>query len=128
MNWQKAIPNTIIVNGDKPFIDVRKKLVYGTPWCGKERFNNNISAPLTAIIELQRGSSNTIRQICFKEILHTIIRETFIPSERKLALKVYESIQMLSNTPCYQLTCNMEEESALVAYQALSEVYYDTSK
>ena len=43
-NWMKVIPVTVVVNGDKPLIDAHAKLVYGTPWCGKESYNTNMSA------------------------------------------------------------------------------------
>ena len=56
--WLKKIPGSFIVNGDKPYIDVKKKLVYGSPWCGKEGMNTNTSIPLCGIISLERGEMN----------------------------------------------------------------------
>ncbi len=31
MNWLRAVLEAYIVNGDKPFVDVNNKLVYGSP-------------------------------------------------------------------------------------------------
>ena len=123
MNWRKMIPETIIVNGDKPLVNVKKRLVYGTPWCGKEKMNTNTAVPLAGIVFLVRGENNSIEPICFKEMLPTYLQQTYIPDDQALARKAYTLIGQLKDIPCYQLTCNMDKESALVAYRGLYENY-----
>lgn len=122
LNWLKVIPNTIVVNGDKPLIDVEKKLVYGTPWCGKEGMNTNTSVPLAGIIYLERGDDNRITPISFKEMLPTYLQQVYVPHSQVLALKAYELIGRLKDIPCYRLSCNMQEDSARVAYRGLCEL------
>ena len=118
-NWLECIQNTIVVNGDKPLIDVSKKLVYGTPWCGKEGMNTNTAVPLAGIIELKRGKNNTIRAVPFRNMLPVLLRQIHIPNFGSSDFSVYHLINCLKDVPCYQLTCNMDRESAIVAYNGL---------
>ncbi len=119
LNWKKLFPETIIINGDKPLINTETKLVYGTPWCGKEGFNTNTSSPLAGIIALQRGEENFIKPITFHEMLPTLLQQTYIPKQTELALKAYSLIGKFKDIPCYKLTCNMDEKSARIAYAGI---------
>ena len=119
LNWLKCIPGAYIVNGDKPFVNVETKLVFGTPWSGKENINKNTAVPLTGLVYLQRGVHNTIYPISFKNMIPLIIQETFIPVETELSLRAYSLINKLVDIPCYQLICNTNEDSALIAYSTL---------
>ena len=94
-------------------------MVYGSPWCGKEGLNANTAAPLAGIITLERGEINTITSISFKEMLPVLMQQTYVPKERNIALEVYQLIGQLKEIPCYRLRCNMEPESAVVAYKRL---------
>ena len=118
-NWIERIPDTIVVNGDKPLIDVDSKLVYGTPWCGKEGMNTNIAVPLAGIISLERGDSNHIHSITFKEIMPTLIKQCYIPNSKELSIKALKLIGELNSIPYYKLYCNMDKESAEVAYNGV---------
>lgn len=119
MNWCKKIPGTVVVNDDKPLIDVGRAMVYGTPWCGKEGMNINMSAPLSGIISLERGEKNNIIWIGFKEILPQYLRQIYIPKDQELAIQAYELVGKLKDIPSYKLTCNRDEESAMIAYKGL---------
>lgn len=62
--WTKQIPDSYIVNGDKPLVHLGEKVtVYGTPWCGKEGFNRNTSVPLRALCFLKRSENNALYRI-----------------------------------------------------------------
>ena len=119
LNWINMVPNTIVVNGDKPLVNVDKKLVYGSPWCGKEGMNKNVAIPLAGIISLKRGESNSIRRIDYRTIFPELLQQCYIPQDGKEAIKAYRHIGSLASIPCYQLYCNMDKESALVAYEGL---------
>ena len=119
MNWLKMIPDVTVINGDKPFINVNDLLVYGTPWCGKEGFNTNKASHLAGIIELRRGEINRINKITYKEMLPVLLTQTFIPSNSNLAVTAYNLSEKMVKVPCYRLYCNMNEDSALVAYNGL---------
>ena len=119
LNWLDMIPGTTVINGDKPFINANTKAVYGSPWCGKESMNANMSAPLAGIVMLERGSQNSICGITFQEILPVLIQQTYIPSNH--TIRGYQLLNRLSDVPCYKLICNMDRESAVVAYEGLCE-------
>lgn len=119
LNWKKCFPDTVIINGDKPFINSKTKHVYGTPWCGKEGFNTNTSALLMGIIALEQGKKNTISPITFHEMLPILLQQTYIPKDKEIALKAYKLLGDFKYTPCYKLVCNMDEEAALVAYAGI---------
>lgn len=118
-NWIKAIPGTIVVNGDKPLIDVEKKLVYGTPWRGKEEMGINTVVPLGGLIWLERGKTNEIAPISFREMLPCLLQQVYIPITDKERISAYQHIGELKGIPCYKLKCNMDEEAALVAYNGI---------
>ena len=92
----------IYINDDKPLLKVNENsvTVYGTPWNGKERKSNDVSAPLRAILFLSRGETNTYRKIVNKEEIYIkMISQIYLPKEktkRELALKAakmtYEEI------------------------------------
>lgn len=116
-NWLKMIPGTVVINGDKPLIDMHMLDVYGTPWAGKEKYNTNTHAPLAGLVLLERGQNNTITPVSFHEALPGLLAQCHIPDGA--AEKVYPLLGRLKPVPCYRLKCNMEPESALVAYDAL---------
>ena len=122
MNWLRIIPGTIVVNGDKPFVDVDKRIVYGTPWSGKEGLNTNMSVPIGGIVVLERGKKNHISEISFKNLLPNLIQQTYIPNTVS-AVEGYGLLSALKDVPCFKLHCNMEKESAIVAYSGLHRIF-----
>lgn len=118
--WIKMIPGTIVVNGDKPFVDAVNKKTYGSPWCGKENMNTNTCVPLAGLIYLERGSSNDIKQIPFGKMIPYLLQHCYIPADQELAIKAYRLVGQLNKIPCYLLKCNLDDKAALVAYEKLS--------
>ena len=121
MNWKRAYPDTVIVNGDKPLINVYKKIVYGTPWAGKENLNTNTSIPFAGIIILNRGEENEIKPIQFKQSIPYIIQQTYLPPRHELAIKTIRLISDISNVPIFDLKCNMDLNSAVAAHNGIIE-------
>ncbi len=119
-NWVRKIPGAYILNGDKPFIQVEKKLVYGSPWCGKEGVNRNTSARLAGIAALERGTENRIERIAFNRMLPVLFQQTYIPDSPEKAVKAYGLLGGLREVPSYRLVCNMLEESAVIAYNGIN--------
>lgn len=116
-NWLKMIPGTFVVNGDKPLIDMNTLDVYGTPWAGKEKYNTNTHARLAGLILLERGQTNTVERLSFHNALLGLIAQCHVPAGE--AERVYPLLGRMKEIPCFRLRCNMEPESALVAYDAL---------
>lgn len=116
-NWLKMIPGTIVVNGDKPLIDMNTLDVYGTPWAGKEKYNTNTHVPLAGLVLLERGACNEITPVSFHEALPGLLVQCHIPDGAEAS--VLPLLGRLKGVPSFRLKCNMEPESALVAYEAL---------
>ena len=120
--WLENIPDSYVVNGDKPLIRVREGYceACGTPWSGKERMNTNVMVPLRAICLLERGVENSIEEISFLEAYTKLFQQTYLPSEADYVRKTMELIRKLSESVhFYRLACNMEPEAALLAASAM---------
>ena len=113
----------VYINDDKPLIrvDENNVTVYGTPWNGKERRGNNISAPLRAVFFLARGETNTYRKIVNKEEIYVkMISQIYLPKEkakREKALKVAD--QILKNINFYEINVTKDIESAKMTYEEI---------
>lgn len=113
-----------VINGDKPvyrFLD-GKLYAYGTPWCGKERFGNNITAPVKAISFLEQSPDNHIRKLEYGEVVSRIFHQLLMPCEEEAVTCFLAMVdRMISVTDCYLLQCNREREAALLAYGTMAE-------
>ena len=113
----------VYINDDKPLLKVNENsvTVYGTPWNGKERRSNDVSAPLRAILFLSRGETNTYRKIANKEEIYIkMISQIYLPKEkvkRELALKAADAI--LKNINFYEINVTKDIESAKMTYEEI---------
>ena len=113
----------IYINDDKPMLKVEENnvTVYGTPWNGKERISGDVSAPLRAIMFLNRGATNTYRKIVNKEEIYIkMISQIYLPrekSKREKALKVAD--QLLKNVNFYEINVTKDLESAKMTYEEI---------
>ena len=128
--WREMLgERAIMVNDDKPFISINENggvIVHGSPWNGKHRLGENISAPLCAICILERGDVNKIERIPASKALKMLIQQSSRPSNPALMGKYMELIDGISRgVAFYRLECNMDPEAARVAYEAMSGVELD---
>ena len=128
--WREMLgERAIMVNDDKPFISINENggvIVHGSPWNGKHRLGENISAPLRAICILERGDVNKIERIPASKALKMLIQQSSRPSNPALMGKYMELIDGISRgVAFYRLECNMDPEAARVAYEAMSGVELD---
>ena len=111
------------INDDKPMLKVTDEgiTVYSTPWNGKERRGNNISAPLRAVIFLNRGETNTYRKIENKEEIYIkMLSQIYLPKEkskREKALKIADTL--LKNTNFYEINVNQDLDAAKMTYERI---------
>ncbi|MDO4515222.1 MAG: hypothetical protein Q4B72_14470, partial [Lachnospiraceae bacterium] len=123
-NWMKQYPEVQIVNGDKPIlkVDGQKIRAYGTPWCGKEGYQSNQSVPLKAVIILERSVENHIQKMEPRQVLAELLGQTYRPAD---GLGMYRAMELVGDlcerVALYRLGCNMEQESAVVAYEGMQE-------
>ena len=115
-----------IINGDKPiirFID-GKPYVFGTPWCGKEGYNINARAPLTALCFLERGKINRAYRIDPSDAVTKIFPQILLPNEEGTADKLFPLLdQTLLTVPSFRLSCNISDEAVTVAYNTMKGIH-----
>ena len=121
--WRKRFGSEVhVVNGDKPIMRfVGDKLyAYGTPWCGKEGWQNNTSVPLKALCFVERSENNRIRRIGADEAVMLMFHQILTPSDLETVDALFPLLdRTLREVPCYVLGCNISEEAAEVAYNGM---------
>ena len=120
--WKKYYANVTIVNGDKPFIRIKDSGVwaYGTPWAGKEGWQENVAVPLRAICILGRGEDNWIEKMSLIQALPYIMRQIHYTDDPDMAGRILELLdQMMADVPIYWLECDMSREAAECSYKEL---------
>lgn len=123
--WKKRFGESVhIVNGDKPimrFVDGKLR-AYGTPWCGKEGWQNNTSVELAAICFLERSAVNKIRKITPDEAVMLIFKQILTPNDVESVDALFPLLdKTLREIPCYVLGCNISTEAAEVAYNGMNK-------
>ena len=97
--WCQEFKESIIVNGDKPFLSIDESGVtaFGSPWCGKEQWNKNVGVPLQAIFILERvaeGKHSEIREIKMDEAYNELIRQVYIPRD---SVSLIQTLKLLKS-------------------------------
>lgn len=111
-----------MVNDDKPLLQLGADgvTVFGTPWNGKHRLGENISAPLKAICLLERSPQNRIRSATRAEVLPLLLQQTYRPVDPEALSRTLFLVDELSRrVKLFRLGCNMDPEAAQVAYDAM---------
>lgn len=112
--WKRYYPETIIINDDMPAISEMNGTyhAFGTPWSGKTAINENVSAPLKAMVFIERADVCSIEEIKPIDGLLRMLGEV-----RTLPYKAYSDklIENLSNlfksVPSYLLRCNISRDA-----------------
>ena len=135
----ETLPDLTIVNGDKPIVrffdeDFCKEkgldipngtefgvpYAYGTPWCGKENLGCNMRTPLKHICFIERSDKNYVTKIDKSEAVNRIMKQVYMPKDPIALTKTLGLIDRLINScELWIIHCNMEPESAKVAYDAI---------
>ena len=122
--WKQRFKSDVdIVNGDKPIVRVFEDgiKVFGTPFCGKERWHKNRSAYLHSICIIQQALENEIARISSEDAILPLYQQIYLSKENEeVACKQLALFdQLLSLIPVYKLKCNMSIEAAEVAYKGM---------
>jgi hypothetical protein len=122
--WKKIYGEDVIyINDDLPAIGFHSAGadIYGTPWSGKTDINNNIKAPLRAVVFLKQADTNRIRRLGAAEAMYNILSQTYRPYyDREVGLCVTEAAQRLvETTPVYLLECNVSEDAVRVVHDEI---------
>ena len=121
--WIENIPNSIVINGDKPLIKIEPDSVdvYGTPWCGKEGWNNNTYAPLKAVFFLERSESNEIVELDREEAFFRLLKQTYHPKDADALRKALFLLKDLcQKVHFFQYKSMPNSDSVLLAYKTAS--------
>lgn len=118
--WLEEYPSSIVVNGDKPVIQLREDGVYacGTPWAGKEGWNTNTMLPLRAIFLLERASTDSVEEISLGKAFPTILQQSHRPADVDSMRKTLALIQALEGkVKFYRFHSTPTREAVRLAYE-----------
>lgn len=122
--WLENAPGAYVVNGDKPLIKITdsEAIACGTPWCGKEKWGTNAMVPLKAIVLMERGENNEIKEISFGEAFSFLLQQTYRPSDPEKMKKTLTLLSKLnSRVRFYRFVFNnLKDDAFSVSYQALT--------
>lgn len=123
--WRKTFgeDKTFILNDDKPVIRIidGEVIAFGTPWSGKTDQNENIGVPLQGICFVERCETNHIEPMSPKDAIHRILDQTVRPQDAQNMSKLLDVLNdVLTKVKVHTLHCNMENEAAIVAYNAMN--------
>lgn len=114
----------IMINDDKPLLKITDSgvTVYGTPYDGKHRISTNTSASLKAICWLNRGETNSIKEISKSEAYPILMQQTHRPAGAENMEKLFELLdQMCVSVKMYKLYCNKNPDAVLTSYQKMNK-------
>ena len=112
------------INDDKPVIRKINGEFYccGTPFSGKTNLSSNLCVPIKAIVFIKRGKDNSIQEIDSKTAIDLIFSQTLYKLDQNKVIRLLELLdELLRKVKVYELTCNMDVESAKVAYEYLNK-------
>ena len=119
--WRQEFGDRVrMINDDKPFLHIAEDgiTVYGTPWRGKHALGDNVSAPLKAIVFVNRGEDNRVEPVTPRELYPLLLQQTYTPEDPDAMVKTLALVEKLSGqVSLLKLYCNMDPEAAHVALQ-----------
>lgn len=125
--WKKHFGDRVTyINDDKPIV---RKIdgvyrAFGTPWSGKTDLNTNISAPVAAIVFIERGETNSIEPMDMvkDQVAVRFLEQTVRPKNFSLMDSMLKTADdLLTATPIFRLRCNISEEAVLTSYNCLKD-------
>lgn len=123
MKWLEQGKDTVVINGDKPFIKITDEhvpLVFSSPWAGKEGLYTNTAVLLKAIVILKRAEENKIEPITFIEAFPELLHQIYRPDDVDKMRMTLGMIKQLQGIKLYRFHCNnFRDDCFAVAYNAL---------
>ena len=121
--WLENYPDSKIVNGDKPFIRVTDERIYacGSPWAGKEGWNNNMNVPLRAIFFVERAENNkenSVTEISIGKAFPMLLQQVHYPKDPVAMRKTLQLLQaMAGKVDFYRFRGAPTKEAVKLAYE-----------
>lgn len=122
--WMNEYPESVIVNGDKPLIQVsdERAFAWGTPLCGKEGWNTNMKVPLKEIFLLERAGDNetdTVKKMNFADAFIPLLKQAYQPKDRIAFQKTLHLLKALEGkVEIYRFRSHPTREAIRMAYEA----------
>lgn len=113
--WKKYF-GAEIINDDSPAIRIYDDTVtvFGTPWSGTTELNMNVSAPMKALVFIERSEKNYAESVSCGDILpnfvHGMMTRPVYKASMEKAVNVLDNIA--KNISFYKLGCNISREAA----------------
>lgn len=123
--WKKYLGDGVnFINGDKPIINATEHpIVCGTPWAGKEGYQNNISAPLKAICVLKQAKTNKISPIAKSDAIDCFMHQFYLPKNSNSLSATLELMgRVIESTPIFLLECDISEQAFGLSYETLTGI------
>ena len=122
--WKKEFGDRMrVINDDKPLIKTIDEgmLVCGSPWCGKERWNINITAPLEAVFYVHQATENSIREMTHPESWDATVNQIYRSKDAGVMKSTLAFVdRLICEVPVYRLECNREPESVRIAFEKVN--------
>ena len=119
--WQKHFGKheVPIINDDQPVIRLFDNCayVYGSPFSGNSDENQDMKAPLRAVVFLERSETNQMRRLDPKESVPLFLKQIPRHSSSREYMEEMLSLldRFLKEIPVWLLSCNMDEDAAVLA-------------
>ncbi len=129
--WLRAIPNTKVVNGDKPILEYKdgEFIAYGTPWMGKEQWGENSLVPLKGLCFLEQAKVNSIEKLSSAKAASLLFTQMLIPEEEDNAAATLElADKLVTSVPAYLLKCDISEEAVKTSFEEMTGFSYEEKK
>lgn len=123
--WKKYLGDSVnFINGDKPIINLNSTpTVYGTPYAGKEGYQQNTSATIKAICVIKQSKTNSIRRIEKSQAINHLMHQVYMPQSPDALSRTLALIgKLIENVPIYLLECDVSENAFKTSYQTLTEI------
>ena len=130
--WKEYLGDKVkVINGDKPELSFKdgKVFAHGAPWCGKEGWQINTSAPLAGVCIVSRGETNEIKRIHPGQNIEVFIKQLYLTDEPGFMIKVVDLFKKMAEAvPFYEIKCDISEDAAKCSFEALTKENWDANK
>lgn len=122
--WKKHLGDKVsIINGDKPIICMGEDaVVYGTPWAGKEGYQNNTNAKIKAVCILKQAKENKILKLSKGDAVNYLMRQVYMPQNATSLSRTLSLLgKLIENIPVYMLECDISREAFETSYNEMTQ-------